>query len=76
MSSPFEFRPDPYTDEEERLAEQLVDEAMIKYRHTLSAHDFEETREFFIVKLLSTDEGKAKLAALRAAQLKARKALH
>lgn len=55
-----------YTDEDEALAEALVDQVIVRYHHVVSPRFFDQMRELLIVELLTTEEGRRQLARVQA----------
>lgn len=55
-----------YTDEDEELAEALVDRVIVRYDTVVSARFFDQMRELLIVELLTTEEGRRHLARVQA----------
>lgn len=58
--------PPPYTEEDERLAEAIVDKAMEKYRKLLPEAVVADMRDYLVDELLATEDGRRKLRAFTA----------
>jgi hypothetical protein len=56
---------EPYTEEDEKLAESLVDEAMTRFRPLLTEEQQDEIREYLVDMLLATKSGRRKLALVK-----------
>jgi hypothetical protein len=64
MSTP-DLSAEPYSDEDEALAESLVAQVMEKYRGVLPADVFTDLSETMVDELLATPEGRDKLWAFK-----------
>ncbi len=54
-----------YRPEDEPLAESLVDEAIERFRHLIPAAELQEIRDYLVVSLLGTEEGRERLHRAR-----------
>ena len=54
-----------YRPEDEPLAESLVDEAIERFRHVIPAAELQEIRDYLVVSLLGTEEGRERLHRAR-----------
>lgn len=56
----------PYSEEDEQLAELIVDKAMEKYRKLVPAAVVADMRDFLVDEMLATEEGRRKMRAFTA----------